>query len=209
MLISRPTRKKFSLHDVSLLIVDESVVVRSLIKWALKSSAAGAIREAADGTQAMRVLERFSPDVILVNWRTQPIEGLAFVRRIRNSETNAHAYARIVMLSKCRRYRQVLAARDAGVDEFLVKPLSRAGLLAGIRAVIDNPRPFSRTDGYFGPDRRRKQIAHDGPERRKCDETVVGAEMSRTGERRSTPATLQGQTDGTDPFTQRPLVPDR
>jgi DNA-binding response OmpR family regulator len=153
----------------------------------LKSGDAGTVRAAADARQALRVLERFSPDVILVNWRTQPVDGLAFVRRIRNSETGAHAFARIVMMSRCRRYRQVLAARDAGVDEFLVKPLSRVGLLAGIRAVIDHPRPFSRTDGFFGPDRRRKQIAHDGPERRKDDETVLPAEMSETGEMRSTP----------------------
>jgi two-component system, chemotaxis family, chemotaxis protein CheY len=192
MLISRPTQTTLSLRDVSLLIVDESIIIRNVIKWALKSSDAGAIRDAADGAGALRVLEGFSPDVILVNWRTQPVDGLAFVRRVRNSETGAHAFARIVMLSKCRRYRQVLAARDAGVDEFLVKPLSRAGLLAGIRAVIDNPRPFSRTDGYFGPDRRRKQIAHDGPERRKCDETVLPAPPGPIGETPTTQETLQG-----------------
>ncbi len=184
MLISRPTRTTPSLRNVSLLIVDDSIVVRNLIKWALKSSEAGMIREAADGAEALRVLEGFSPDVILVNWRAQPVDGLAFVRQVRGSATAAHAFARIVMMSRCTKCRQVLAARDAGVDEFLVKPLSRAGLLAGIRAVIDHPRPFSRTEAYFGPDRRRKQIAHDGPERRKGDETVVPAEFGETGETR-------------------------
>jgi DNA-binding response OmpR family regulator len=105
---------------------------------------------------------------------------LAFVRRVRDPETGPHAFARIVMMSRCTKCRQVLAARDAGVDALLVKPLSRAGLLAGIRAVIDNPRPFSRTEGYFGPDRRRKQIGHDGPERRKGEETIVRAELGET-----------------------------
>jgi DNA-binding response OmpR family regulator len=187
MLISRPTRTTLSLRNVSLLIVDDSIVVRSLIKWALKSGDAGAVRAAADVGEALKVLERFSPDIILVNWRAQPIDGLAFVRRVRDPETGPHAFARIVMMSRCTKCRQVLAARDAGVDAFLVKPLSRAGLLAGIRAVIDNARPFSRTEGYFGPDRRRKQIAHDGPERRKGDETAVPAEIIETGEARSTP----------------------
>ena len=190
MFISRPTRTTISLRDVSLLIVDDSFVVRNLIKWALKSSDAAAIREAADGAKALRVLERFSPDVILVNCRTLPVDGLDFVRRVRDPETGVHAFARIVMMSRCRRYRQVLAARDAGVDEFLVKPLSRAELLAGIRAVIDNPRSFSRTDGYFGPDRRRKAITHDGPERRKGDETVVPAGSGETAKRCATPARL-------------------
>jgi DNA-binding response OmpR family regulator len=190
MMISRPTRTTISLRDVSLLIVDDSIVVRNLIKWALKSGNAGAIRAAANGAGALRVLEKFSPDVILVNCRTLPVYGLDFVRRVRDPEIGVHAFARIVMMSRCRRYRQVLAARDAGVDEFLVKPLSRAQLLAGIRTVIDNPRPFSRTDGYFGPDRRRQPITHDGPERRKDDEAVVRAGLSETAEIRSTPAKL-------------------
>jgi DNA-binding response OmpR family regulator len=190
MMISRPTRTTISLRDVSLLIVDDSIVVRNLIKWALKSGNAGAIRAAANGAGALRALEKFSPDVILVNCRTLPVYGLDFVRRVRDPEIGVHAFARIVMMSRCRRYRQVLAARDAGVDEFLVKPLSRAQLLAGIRTVIDNPRPFSRTDGYFGPDRRRQPITHDGPERRKDDAAVVRAGLSETAEIRSTPAKL-------------------
>lgn len=179
-----------SLRDVSLLIVDDSIVVRRLIKWALKSGNAGAVRGAADGAGALRVLEGFSPDVILVNCRTLPVDGLEFVRRVRDPEIGVHAFARIVMMSRCRRYRQVLAARDAGVDEFLVKPLSRAELIAGIRTVIDNPRPFSRTDSYFGPDRRRQPIPHDGPERRKGDETVVPCGCGETAETLSTPARL-------------------
>ncbi len=187
MFISRPPRTTISLRNVSLLIVDDSIVVRRLIKWALKSSDAGAIRDAADAAGALRVLESFSPDVILVNWRTQPVDGLELVRRVRSSETGAHAFARIVMMSRCSKCRQVLAARDAGVDEFLVKPLSRAGLLVGIRAVIDNPRPFSRTEGFFGPDRRRKKITHDGPERRKGDETVDPAELCSTRQRPPNP----------------------
>ena len=54
MFISRPTRTTISLRDVSLLIVDDSIVVRNLIKWALKSSDAAAIQELADENAALR-----------------------------------------------------------------------------------------------------------------------------------------------------------
>ena len=189
MLFSRPTRKRVSLRDISVLIVDDSIVVRNLIKWTLRSGDAGTIREAADGRAALKRLERFLPDVILVNWRTKPVAGLDFVRQVRNSGTGGPAFARIVVMSRCCRYRQVLAARDAGVDEFLVKPLSRAGLLAGIRTVIDNPRRFSCAESYFGPDRRRNQFTHDGAERRKTDETIV----------------LPGRNVGQQPWTEPDL----
>jgi DNA-binding response OmpR family regulator len=64
--------------------------------------------------------------------------------------------------------RRVVAARDAGVTEFLVKPLSARALYERIVNVVVNPRPFVRTKTYFGPDRRRNlNPSYVGPERRR------------------------------------------
>ena len=61
-------------------------------------------------------------------------------------------------------------ARDAGVNEFMAKPITARGVLERLALVIDHPRPFIRSDDYFGPDRRRR---HDpkyaGPWRRASD----------------------------------------
>ncbi len=46
-------------------------------------------------------------------------------------------------------------ARDAGVTEFLVKPISAKGLYQRIVSVVMAPRPFIKTATYFGPCRRR------------------------------------------------------
>jgi DNA-binding response OmpR family regulator len=62
---------------------------------------------------------------------------------------------------------RVLRARDAGVTEFLCKPISAKGLYQRILNVVVNPRPFVQTKDYFGPDRRRTPSAnYVGPERR-------------------------------------------
>jgi response regulator RpfG family c-di-GMP phosphodiesterase len=58
-------------------------------------------------------------------------------------------------------------ARDAGVHEFLAKPVSASMLYARLQRVIENPPPFVRSDTYFGPDRRRRAVAFTGPDRRK------------------------------------------
>jgi DNA-binding response OmpR family regulator len=50
---------------------------------------------------------------------------------------------------------RVQMARDAGVTEFCVKPVTPADMMKKVAAVIDRPRPFVRSDAYFGPDRRR------------------------------------------------------
>ena len=50
---------------------------------------------------------------------------------------------------------RVEAARDAGVTEFLAKPITTQNLLTRLIEVVERPRPFIRCEGYFGPDRRR------------------------------------------------------
>lgn len=62
---------------------------------------------------------------------------------------------------------RVIEARDAGVHEFLAKPISAKGLYSRVKSIIERPRPFIRAGLYFGPDRRRRQIDWKGSERRK------------------------------------------
>ena len=65
---------------------------------------------------------------------------------------------------------RVEAARDAGVTEFLAKPITTQNLLTRLIEVVERPRPFIRCAGYFGPDRRRhKAEDYAGPWRRRDD----------------------------------------
>jgi DNA-binding response OmpR family regulator len=74
----------------------------------------------------------------------------------------------IIMLTGYSEKKCVIAARDAGITEFLAKPISAKALYQRILNVIANPRPFVRTKTYFGPDRRRSNaVPYSGPERRK------------------------------------------
>jgi two-component system chemotaxis response regulator CheY len=63
---------------------------------------------------------------------------------------------------------RVMKARDAGITEFLAKPISAKGLYQRVFSVVAHPRPFIRTACYFGPERRRTANAkYVGPERRR------------------------------------------
>ena len=62
------------------------------------------------------------------------------------------------------------AARDAGVTEFLAKPITADNLFSRIAEIVERPRAFVRCDSYFGPDRRRRQAEdYTGPWRRAED----------------------------------------
>ena len=63
---------------------------------------------------------------------------------------------------------RVMEARDAGVTEFLAKPVSALQLFQRIRTIIEAPRQYVRTADYFGPDRRRRnELDYEGVERRR------------------------------------------
>jgi DNA-binding response OmpR family regulator len=62
------------------------------------------------------------------------------------------------MLSGHTELQRICEARDAGVNEFLAKPISARALYSRMMSLIANPRPFVRTATYFGPDRRRRDV---------------------------------------------------
>jgi DNA-binding response OmpR family regulator len=82
-------------------------------------------------------------------------DGLELTQMIRQPDGVGNPYAPIIMLTGHSEKRRVMVARDAGVTEFLAKPISAKGLYQRILNVVANPRPFIRTKNYFGPDRRR------------------------------------------------------
>jgi DNA-binding response OmpR family regulator len=68
----------------------------------------------------------------------------------------------------------VLDAINAGVDEFLVKPVRAVDVANRVNAIIERRRPFVKSGGYFGPDRRRRDDPrYKGPMRRAGDPSTV------------------------------------
>ena len=107
----------------------------------------------------------------------EPLDGLDFVRLVRTAKDSPNPYVPIIMLSGYTEYRRVTEARDAGINEFLAKPISARALYLRFASIIDNPRPFIRTKSYFGPDRRRQNLGapRGTKERRKEVEEAAAA----------------------------------
>jgi len=61
----------------------------------------------------------------------------------------------------------IVGARDAGVNEFLAKPISTRMVYQRFMNIIENPRAFVSTEDFYGPDRRRRQMRFPGLERRR------------------------------------------
>lgn len=167
----RNMSKKSSTHlPITVMVVDDNSHMRSLLKELLKSIGVNEIREAADPVDAFEMMRNTPIDVLLVDLSMPMIDGVEFVKMIRTGEDSPNQFLPIIMVTGHSERKKVEAARDAGVNEFLVKPINAKSLLMRFQSVIDAPRQFIRSGTYFGPDRRRGQADnYDGPWRRKDD----------------------------------------
>jgi two-component system, chemotaxis family, chemotaxis protein CheY len=152
---------RYVLDNINVFIVDDNRHMRNLVTSILHALGVKEIGEAGDAAEAFTELQHFIADVLIVDWHMEPLDGLDFVRLVRTAKDSPNPYIPIIMLSGYTEYRRVTEARDAGVNEFLAKPISARALYMRFASIIDNPRPFVRSKGYFGPDRRR--INHGAP----------------------------------------------
>ena len=107
-----------------------------------------------------------NPDVIFLDWMMDGMSGIDVVKEIRTSPKSPNPFVPVIMLTGHTSLQHVQTARDAGVTEFLAKPVSAKGVMSRLVAVIENPRPYVRTKVYYGPCRRRRIEAWNGEERR-------------------------------------------
>jgi two-component system, chemotaxis family, chemotaxis protein CheY len=162
------TRNAFS--HVKALIVEDNHHMRVLLRSLLNTLGITHVYEASDGAEAFALLRDRQPDLVLTDLTMEPIDGISFVRELRQSPHSPNPYIPVVMVTGHTERRRVETARDAGVTEFLAKPVTAHNLFSRIAEIMERPRAFVRCDTYFGPDRRRRPLDnYTGPRRRAED----------------------------------------
>lgn len=157
-------------EKLSVLVVDDTVSMRNLIVSVLEALNVGNVYQAANGEQGYGLFCQHKPDIVLVDWLMEPMNGIELTEKIRNDTDSPDRMTPIILITGYSAKPRVVEARDAGVTEFLVKPFAAIDLTKRIQHVINNPRNFIDYNGYFGPDRRRKQDEnYTGPMRREGD----------------------------------------
>ncbi|MGC1303384.1 MAG: response regulator [Caulobacteraceae bacterium] len=155
------------LEALRVLLADDNPHMREIVSVLLENYGVKNIRSVGDGSQAMIELRNWEADLAIVDFKMAPVDGVTFTRLIRSSPESRNPYLPIIMMTGHSARARVFEARDAGVNEFVVKPVNARTLLDRIMAVIYRPRPFVRTKDYFGPDRRRRADPdYRGPLRR-------------------------------------------
>jgi two-component system, chemotaxis family, chemotaxis protein CheY len=170
---------RIDFNRLRFLVIDDNAHMRRIIRSLLHGFGAREVYEAEDGAAGLDAFTHHVPDIVLTDWAMPTFDGLELAQMIRQPGANANPFAPIIMVTGHTEKARVTAARDAGITEFLAKPISAKALYQRVASVVANPRPFIKTKTYFGPDRRRNtNTNYVGPERRKGGKADVIRQQS-------------------------------
>ncbi|MBP7065285.1 response regulator [Ferrovibrio sp.] len=186
---ARPGAEKF--RTCSVLVVDENRATRNGLRDVLIGMGFSAVFQAADGKQALLEVAAHEPSLILVDYRLPKMDGLMFTERLRRDPGLNNNAMPVILMAADVDSTLVVAARDAGVNEVVVKPISMQVLVRRLLYALQAQRPLVRGGGYVGPDRRRRSERRLGDRRgnagQEADPDRRQSESRRRAERRKLP----------------------
>jgi DNA-binding response OmpR family regulator len=119
---------------LSALVVDDIRMMRDLLSRMLRSIGFVEVYDAANAEEALKVISERGLHLMVVDWNLGDSNGGDLVQRIRAQKEGARLP--ILMVSGQTEQATILAARRSGIDGYLLKPVSKADLLARIKFVL-------------------------------------------------------------------------
>jgi CheY-like chemotaxis protein len=198
-------KKNYDLTELAFLVVDDNTHMLSIIKTLLKGFGIRRIHEATDAADAFEEIRSTHVDVIILDYALDTLDGIEFAQLVRTAKDSPNQYLPIIMLTAHSERHRVEEARDAGITEFLCKPICATDLYKRIIEVVEHPRSFVKMDSYFGPDRRRRaDDNYRGIERRVADidpfDALEGMDVDTTSEGENGQDKSSSSADDSDVF---------
>ena len=148
----------------TILIVDDEPQIRRVMRTTLSSNGYSVI-EARSGEEALEIMGKERPELVLLDVNMPGMSGLEVCREIRDQSEVA-----IIMLTVRNSEHDKVLALDAGADDYVVKPFSIEELLARIRAALRRTSSPEPVPAYVSSDleidfERRKVLVQGRPVR--------------------------------------------
>src|SRR5690348_15808193 len=112
------------------LVVEDEVALNDLVRAHLER-AGHAVRQAHDGSAALRAAAEFAPELVVLDWMLPGLDGLSVCRELRR-----RSLAPIIMLTARRDEADRVTGLEVGADDYVVKPFSPPELVARVGAML-------------------------------------------------------------------------
>lgn len=118
------------MNEKRILVVEDEASIAEVVSLYMKR-AGYQVQIAADGKQAMTILERQIPDLVIMDLMLPEIDGLSLTRWLRD-----HSDVPIIIVTARREEMDRIAGLEMGADDYVVKPFSPQELVSRVRAVL-------------------------------------------------------------------------
>ncbi|WP_306015426.1 phosphate regulon transcriptional regulator PhoB [Oceanicaulis sp. MMSF_3324] len=139
------------------LVVEDEDALSELLSYNLKKEGFR-VSLAADGEEAMMLVEERQPDVVVLDWMLPKISGIEVCRRLRSRHESRNLP--IIMLTARGEEADRIRGLDTGADDYIVKPFLMKELFARVRAVLRRIRPGLAEDSVTVGDITIDRVAH-------------------------------------------------
>ena len=120
--------------NMRVLIVDDYKTMLRIMRNLLAQLSISNVEEASNGEDALVKLESDNFGLVISDWNMQPMTGLDLLRRVRNSTKLKHLP--FIMVTAESKTENVIAAKQAGVSNYIVKPFNAETLRGKISSVL-------------------------------------------------------------------------
>ena len=120
--------------DMSILIVDDYKTMLRIVRSLLEQLGFRNVDEATDGKSAFDMIAARPYGLVISDWNMQPMTGLDLLKKVRANAATANLP--FIMVTAETRTENVVAARQAGVNNYIIKPFTQAVLKQKIAAVL-------------------------------------------------------------------------
>lgn len=122
------------IHELTVLVVDDSSVMRRIIRAHLQNLGITRVLEARDGREALKIIGREKIGLVLSDWCMQVMHGIEVLKRIRADDATRDLP--FIMITAEAQPHLMLEAIKAKVSEYVVKPFTREDLRKSIEKVF-------------------------------------------------------------------------
>lgn len=120
--------------NMPILIVDDYKTMLRIVRGLLNQLGFNNIDEATDGTMAWEMTQKKLYGMIISDWNMEPMSGYEFLKLVRTNE--ATKQLPFIMVTAESKTENIIAAKQAGVSNYIVKPFNAQTLKQKIEAVF-------------------------------------------------------------------------
>lgn len=121
--------------NMNVLVVDDYQTMVRIIKNLLKQIGFSNVDEASDGTMALSMIKKKQYGLVISDWNMEPMSGLELLKQVRGAGEH-FSDVPFIMVTAESKTENVIAARQAGVNNYIVKPFNADTLKTKISAVL-------------------------------------------------------------------------